>query len=896
MIVVRKVYLGPHFVTVLLFFPFSNDFINHFRSLQFMFTLHTVLACKEDCIDDAINGYCYMTNGSPTQYSSIIVSCSDVMCSKEDNEIDDRGSIQEASHNNIPLHLHQQIIILNPDQNVCHDFTRHIAAAPETIPSSNINDSSTACAKHQDMLSSKQRQLRRKKSRSCHSSSFYYKALSASSSLLLLMFGLAILLLLLASKSAASSTTGSIHKKTNLNTDDDDITNNPTDDYNLPVVSNIEVIMPSTDTTTTIDDAMTFVATTTTSAQPKRATTEEIKEASSICKLLAQNNNNNNNSINTHLRMKPLLSSACHRYVSCNDDDDEGSVLLFHTCPDDLLFDVTIQICNWPDRVECPEYNHDEDENGVDKKDGEQNNIVQVIEQDNISINNNDGTNNNNGVDAEGELLDVNDLFEHHDINPYNDNILETVCIDKPTKLYPLPTTGCREYVSCVNGQVALTQECPDRLIFDSNIQGCNWADLVECRDDDETLLLPPTLVPTSGGNDDDETPMMPTETQPSSSSTTTTTGQQQPPTVSNNLDKKVNIDKILETVCVGKPTRVYPLPTTGCREYVSCVNGQVALTQECPDRLIFDSNIQGCNWADRVECRDETLPPTLVPTGFPTRSKDDETPVPTETQPSTTTTGQQPPTVSNLDEKANIKIYEWLDIRKQRLNDEVFQSVTKEGVRYRSYWFQYNDFIKALKVVSNGDDDNGSITGDPKHSFYLGNKGDEWEYGVTNIAVFLAHAVTLSIQHDACDEFHTDMNTDVAVATGEDNDEFYAISNSCGQYGLNYGDFHCGEEERHMECEVDPNLNLQATTSLIYPSAPPPLTCRPRSVSESYTGYWDVRTGKEMTMFPYENSHGRTDVEGCCYWGRGAIHTRGVCNLGKLNWFLGKKVSVRLM
>lgn len=29
-----------------------------------------------------------------------------------------------------------------------------------------------------------------------------------------------------------------------------------------------------------------------------------------------------------------------------------------------------------------------------------------------------------------------------------------------------------------------------------------------------------------------------------------------------------------------------------------------------------------------------------------------------------------------------------------------------------------------------------------------------------------------------------------------------------------------------------------------------------------------------------------------CCWWGRGALHTRGVCNLGKLNYYLGKRAA----
>jgi len=37
-----------------------------------------------------------------------------------------------------------------------------------------------------------------------------------------------------------------------------------------------------------------------------------------------------------------------------------------------------------------------------------------------------------------------------------------------------------------------------------------------------------------------------------------------------------------------------------------------------------------------------------------------------------------------------------------------------------------------------------------------------------------------------------------------------------------------------------------------------------------------------------------RSDVEGCCWWGRGAIQTTGVCNFGKLNYFAGKKAADR--
>lgn len=171
---------------------------------------------------------------------------------------------------------------------------------------------------------------------------------------------------------------------------------------------------------------------------------------------------------------------------------------------------------------------------------------------------------------------------------------------------------------------------------------------------------------------------------------------------------------------------------------------------------------------------------------------------------------------------------------------------------------------MKALKLVSEK-----SITGDKRHIFYLGDNPTEWEYGLVNVAAFLSQAMTESIAKDACDEFNWEANTDdYSDAAGNGltkPDEHYATSNACGQGGLNYQEFHCSADESHMECSVDRNMKIQATTGEVYPNAPPPLTCRPRTTSDSFTGFWDVMVGKESVDFPYENSFGRTDVEGCC-------------------------------
>jgi len=171
----------------------------------------------------------------------------------------------------------------------------------------------------------------------------------------------------------------------------------------------------------------------------------------------------------------------------------------------------------------------------------------------------------------------------------------------------------------------------------------------------------------------------------------------------------------------------------------------------------------------------------------------------------------------------------------------------------------------------------------------------------LVNIAAFVAQSMQETIQYDACDENNWDM------PGGK-----YALSNACGQLGQVYTDYHCSDAERHMECQVDPEMQITATTNAKWYGAPGPLYCAPLSVYP-FTGYWDYnyecnkpwavppeycedyegqKAGRYDNSAPVNNTAGRSDVEGCCWWGRGVIQTTGVCNFGKLNYFLGKRAA----
>ena len=57
-----------------------------------------------------------------------------------------------------------------------------------------------------------------------------------------------------------------------------------------------------------------------------------------------------------------------------------------------------------------------------------------------------------------------------------------------------------------------------------------------------------------------------------------------------------------------------------------------------------------------------------------------------------------------------------------------------------------------------------------------------------------------------------------------------YPLSNACGQLGQSYQDYHCKPEEAHMECPVDPNMEITAVTNAKWWGAPGPLKCGPKT------------------------------------------------------------------
>jgi hypothetical protein len=201
----------------------------------------------------------------------------------------------------------------------------------------------------------------------------------------------------------------------------------------------------------------------------------------------------------------------------------------------------------------------------------------------------------------------------------------------------------------------------------------------------------------------------------------------------------------------------------------------------------------------------------------------------------------------------------------------------------------------------------------------------------LVNMAAFLGQSMRETIIYDACDENNWDKwRADIPKEEGSP-DEYlpalYPMSSGCGQLGQKYADYTCDDE-----CPLDLTMEQTATTNAGWIGAPPPLVCGPKSKYDGL-GYWNPQQfcdGPENTCEgepfyypgqtagihvpvsedprfpeffytnPLEDASGNTslprspdkfpstNVEGCCWWGRGVIQTTGRCNFGKLNKQIG--------
>ena len=96
---------------------------------------------------------------------------------------------------------------------------------------------------------------------------------------------------------------------------------------------------------------------------------------------------------------------------------------------------------------------------------------------------------------------------------------------------------------------------------------------------------------------------------------------------------------------------------------------------------------------------------------------------------------------------------------------------------------------------------------------------------------------------------------------------------------------FRCDPNQAH-------NTNLSTAQYLAYVNTAGAQNCQDYAGQKG--GLWQScgSAGCANDAAPAFGRAARTDVEGCCWWGRGVIQTTGVCNFGKLNYYLGARAA----
>ncbi|KAL3758302.1 hypothetical protein ACHAWU_004267 [Discostella pseudostelligera] len=429
------------------------------------------------------------------------------------------------------------------------------------------------------------------------------------------------------------------------------------------------------------------------------------------------------------------------------------------------------------------------------------------------------------------------------DVAPNNNTDPDTPCANGYSGNQAIPSTGCRYYYACWEGVVQTRIDCGEPLLFDNVLQYCNFPSDVCCPG--VTHEFCPGFEGYGFSSNSSESPIDPTsegviETQPSESNSNSQ------PMMSPSADAfSTTTPPTSEAITIQVPGPILMPSSSSPNSSPTTPTTPETITIQAPGSILTSM-----------------FPSSIAPTTIIAFDLGSESPTAL-------------PSISFSDSPS---IYGsailHIESKRELIEKYVLRSYYHGDAElaYPSTIYTYEPFMQSLQTM--GVDGFGA-----DFKFNLWEGGAKYHYGLVNLAAFLANCMVESIEADTCDELNWQHES------GR-----HAISNACGQESRSYQDETCDTSDDIFSCEVVTSVQITASSNSSESSAPPPFQCKPGSGEGYYSGYWDAPNGPFVPNTEYSNDLGRTDTEGCCFWGRGALLTRGVCNIGKLNYYLGKK------
>lgn len=162
-----------------------------------------------------------------------------------------------------------------------------------------------------------------------------------------------------------------------------------------------------------------------------------------------------------------------------------------------------------------------------------------------------------------------------------NSNDCPNPCTTDQTGFAIHPDTNCKKYVSCTAGNVTYEYECFGETLFDINLSYCDYPKT--------TYTCPLVTCPEEGA--------LPIEND---------TGEPLS-IIEGSVVNSTNAD-LCPNPCPAGFSGAMTRPGSDCKLWVICSDGSVLRESDC-EELIYDVNLQSCNWASYAICDSVTCP-----------------------------------------------------------------------------------------------------------------------------------------------------------------------------------------------------------------------------------------------------------------------------------------------
>ncbi|CAG4943337.1 unnamed protein product [Parnassius apollo] len=283
--------------------------------------------------------------------------------------------------------------------------------------------------------------------------------------------------------------------------------------------------------------------------------------------------NDNNNTCNCNPEEAPTICAAegsegefvahenCNQFYKCCN----GKPLTM-TCPAGLFYNAYIELCDWPQNVQCGDRVIPED-NGESGSGGEGNGGGDTE----------DGGGNGDG-ETEGDGEDNN--------NTCNCNPAEapSICAAKGSEGILVAHENCNQFYICSNG-LPVVQSCPVNLLYNPYTERCDWPENVQCGDrvipgngDSGSSVGGGGSDGESGGSGDD-------------SNNTCNCNPGEAP-----------------SICALEKSEGVFVAHVNCNQFYTCNNG-LPVVQSCPVNLLYNPYTERCDWPENVQCGDRVIP-----------------------------------------------------------------------------------------------------------------------------------------------------------------------------------------------------------------------------------------------------------------------------------------------